>query len=120
MPEFQMIQDGLKGRGFGMLVGDKGEISARGAASGPTTNYYVVGASIVIAQPREGRLQILIQNLDPVNPLNIRLGTGPALATDLLIPAGGIFSFPSGITYEGEIDGVGPLAAVQVVVIEFT
>ncbi len=120
MPEFNMIQDGLKGLGTGMLVGTKGELTVRGAISGVTTNYYLVGASMAIAAPLQGRFQVLIQNLDPVNPLNIRLGVGPVLVTDLLVPPGGLFTFPAGVTYEGEIDGVGLVAPVQVVVIEFT
>ena len=109
-----------KGDGYTARVDSPGGLQTTPSPLSVATfqqNIGVLGGSVVSA--RTGRRQIQIQKLDAVNPLHIRLAAAIPTVNDVMIPAGGMYEFPPGVCYEGEIDGLGPAGAVQVVAVEF-
>ncbi len=115
------IESGL-GDGYTAKIDSTGSAFTKpGPASVATTTKSIVytGTGTVVVPSRTGRRQIQIQNLDPLNPVHIRLAGTPASASDYRIDPGAVFAFPPVIAYEGEINGIAVGAAVNIAAIEY-
>lgn len=114
--------EGGKGRGF------RADIAADGAVRGfpgdstvETTPAYVdTAAASVLAERRDGRRAVQIQNQHDTSMLHIRLDDG-AMATpqDLQVFPGEVYTFPSGVSWEGRITAIATVTAVPALILEF-
>jgi hypothetical protein len=79
----------------------------------------VTSSGIVLAAARPGRRQITIQNAHASLAIHIALDDPPATSNHFVIPAGAIFQFPPGVTYEGAVEAVSASTNSDVIVIEY-
>ena len=104
------------GRARGPRFGPRGEFFAlAGVSDGSQRRVSVGTSSTTIADALEGRTGIQIQPTGNPIYLNLDGAAGPG---GLSVPAGEIYTFPAGVTCEGEITAYAA-ATTWVVVIEF-
>ncbi len=113
--------EGGNSRGFRVDVGPDGGGRTQPGDSVTHTDTVLVGpGSVTLADERDGRRAIYIQNPSDATVLHVRLEDAPASTSDYAVYPHETFQLPPGVTYTGVITGISSGAPpISVVVIEF-
>jgi len=114
--------EGGKGRGFRADIAADGAVRGFPGDSTVATMPHMVdnAGATVLAARRDGRRAVQIQNLHDAGILYVRLDDG-AMATfqDLRVHPGEVYTFPAGVSWEGQISGIASVTPLPALVLEF-
>ena len=107
MSSVNWLQSGDSRGTLGDIGSDGALRSFPGDSTVATTEVYVGTVPVVLVAAREGRRAVQIQNKHDAGILYIRLDNSvPPSPLDLQVYPGDTYTFPSGVSWEGQIGGL--------------